>query len=291
MQGTTPWRKRLRPLLLVLILWGLLQMLACQQQSVPVDGRPVVAVSVAPFGYLVQRLAPDLVQLLVMIPPGASPATHEPTMSQLQTLSRAALYVQVGHRAFPFERTWLQRLLKSNSDMQIVDASHATTQQLGDPHLWTSPAVMRRVASEIASNLGSLLPEQQLQINARLQQFEAEVDSLDAQIHTTLEGLANRTFYVFHPAWGYFAAEYDLQQVAIEHQGSEPSPEALAQIIEQARAEDVRVIFVQPQFSRRSATLVAQEIGGSVVALDPLHGDWLHNLQSVARALREAQSP
>jgi zinc transport system substrate-binding protein len=279
----------LLPLLRSLLLSSaLLLSVACQQRSEPVDKRPVVAVSVAPLGYLVQRLAPELVQLMVMIPPGASPSTHEPTMRQLQLVSRASIYIKVGHPAFPFERTWLRRLLEHNRDMLVVDASQSTTRQLEDPHLWTSPQVMRRVAAEVAAALGSLLPEQAEQIAQNLQQFEADVAELDTLIRATLEDMTNRTFYVFHPAWSYFAAEYGLEQVAIEHRGSEPSPEALAQLIDRARSEGVHVIFVQPQFSRRSADLVAREIGGVVIALDPLDVDWLNNLQAVARSLRKA---
>jgi zinc transport system substrate-binding protein len=251
----------------------------------------VVAVSVAPLGWAVQQLVGDRVQLEVMVPPGASPATHEPTLAQMQDLSRARLYVKVGHPAFAFERAWLGHLLDHNARMKIVSAAGRAPSGPDDPHLWTSPRVMRGLAQDLAEALQDLLPDQKTQIQASLDSLVGRIDALDAEIRAMLQSVAGRTFYVFHPAWGWFAADYGLHQVAIEEKGahgSEPSPEHLARLIRQAREERIGVVFVQPQYSDRSAVLVAREIGARVEVLDPLAADWLNNLRHVAETMRKA---
>jgi zinc transport system substrate-binding protein len=269
----------------------------CNRQASPppaADSRPVVAVSIAPLGYLVDRLAGDTVRLLVMIPAGASPATHEPTMTQMQLLAKAVIYVKVGHPAFTFEQSWLGRLLAHNHRMAVVDAAHSATQNVDDPHLWTSPQVMRGVAQDIAAILQRTLPNASDSIERQLQELLIEIDALDRQIRIILAEDVGKTFYVFHPAWGWFAENYGLQQVAIERHGehgAEPSPEELAQIIDRARADHATAIFVQPQFSSRSARMIADDIGAQVVVMDPLAADWIDNLRRVAVTLREAWIP
>ena len=99
--------------------------------------------------------------------------------------------------------------------------------------------------------------------------------------------MKGKPFFVFHPSFGYFADDYGLEQIAVETGGSEPSARQLARLIDQARSSDVRVIFVQPQFSRKSAETVAAEIGGAVIPIDPLARDYIENLEQMARAVEE----
>ena len=290
MQGWRQFRQQTMTIAALLLVAGCSR--NTQQQAA--DSKPVVAVSVAPFGYLVERLAGDTVHVLVMVPAAASPATHEPTMGQMQQLSKATLYVKVGDPAFAFENSWLGRLLDHNRQMNIVDASRHATLDGGDPHLWTSPLVMRGVAQEIAVALENLLPDESDAIQSNLQGLLAEIDALDRQIKELLAEHVGKTFYVFHPAWGWFAANYGLKQVSIEQHGAhgtEPSPEELASVIDAARLDQASVIFVQPQFSSRSAQVIAEQVGMRVVALDPLAADWLDNMRRVAIALREAWTP
>jgi zinc transport system substrate-binding protein len=87
---------------------------------------------------------------------------------------------------------------------------------------------------------------------------------------------------VFHPAWGYFAHAYGLKQVPIEIEGKEPKPAQLKELIQHTRKNDIKAVFVQPQFSTKSAELVAREIGGQVAFADPLAEDWIANLRQAA---------
>jgi zinc transport system substrate-binding protein len=160
-----------------------------------------------------------------------------------------------------------------------------------DPHIWLSPQLVKIQASTIAATLSQLAPDQARQFQANLNAFLQDIDQLDADIRRTLEGVANRQFLVFHPAWGYFAKDYDLQMLAIEVGGQEPSAAELARLIRFAQQHQIKVIFASPQFSQRDAETIAKEISGEVLLIDPLAYDWLDNLQHVATTFADVLRP
>lgn len=250
--------------------------------------RPIVVASVLPQKYLVERIADALVDVSVMIPPGASPETYEPTLSQMRQLSHAALYVKVGHPSFPFEAAWLDKLLASTPKLPVVDCSAHVERLEGDPHVWLAPRNVEQMAIQVEAALQKLLPQQRDELTANLAAFRREIDDLDRRIRGLLADRKGRAFLVFHPAWGYFAKAYGLRQIAIEHGYKEPDPHELALLIGRARKQHIRVVFVQPQFDAAPARTVAREIGARVEPLDPLAYDWPANLLHAARALAEA---
>jgi zinc transport system substrate-binding protein len=241
-----------------------------------------------PQAFFVDRVAAGRVQVEVMIPPGASPATYQPTLEQMKAFSKASLYVKVGHPGFPFERTWLDRLLAERPGLTVLDAFAGLAPTQEDPHLWVSPRRARVMAREIAAALTRLLPQQESAFAANLQRLHAEIDALDLEIRRILADARGKSFLVFHPAWEAFARDYGLQQLAIERHGKEPDAKALADLIAQARAAGVKCIFVQPQFDPQSARTVARELGARIETLDPLAYDWPANLRRVAQALADA---
>ena len=123
---------------------------------------------------------------------------------------------------------------------------------------------------------------------ANFNAFVAQIDQLDADLKKTFAGKTGLQFMVFHPAWGYFAHAYGLKQVPIEIEGKEPKPAQLKELIQHARKKRIKVVFVQPQFSTKSAKLVAREIGGQVAFADPLAEDWMANLRQVADKFQSA---
>jgi zinc transport system substrate-binding protein len=166
---------------------------------------------------------------------------------------------------------------------QAKDSSKAPVNL--DPHIWTSPPLVKQQAATVRDTLIALRPAEQARFEAGYARYAAELDALDAELRRLLAGKSGRRFMVFHPSWGYLASAYGLEQIPIEIEGKEPSPKALARIIDRAKAEGIRVIFVQPQFSRTAAEQVARAIGGEVVAIDPLAEDFVGNLRQVAQAL------
>lgn len=250
-----------------------------------------IFVSVPPQKAFAEKVGGDHVEVRVMVRPGHSPATYEPTPKQIEALGKSALYVRIG---VPFENAWMSRIRATNPAMRELDARAGIDLRIlegklaPDPHIWTSPPLVKQMAASIRDTLTVLDPANGENYANNYDAFAIELDALDRDIRALLEGLTNRRFLVFHPAWGYFAATYGLTQIPIEQEGKEPGARTLAELIQQARREKVKVIFVQPQFDEKSARQVARDIGGRVVAIDPLSADYLDNLRRVAQQIAEA---
>jgi len=277
-------------------------------------GEPIiVAVSVLPQAEFVEKVGGDKVKTIVVIPPGADPHTYEPSPRELREVSEARMYVTVG-TGMPFEEVWIERFESASSKTLIVNSSngielkelaaHGEEEAKGrspgeleehenepvtyahkeelDPHIWTSPANAKIMVENIYEGLAIIDPENKEYYAQNRDAYLKELDSLDARIREKLEGKKERNFMVFHPSWGYFAAEYGLTMITIETEGKEPSAQDMAKIVDFAKEKQVRVIFVQPQFSTRSAQAVAEEIGGEVIAVDPLAKDYITNMDSVS---------
>jgi zinc transport system substrate-binding protein len=157
-----------------------------------------------------------------------------------------------------------------------------------DPHVWVDPKRVKQMAGRIRDKLGGMAQAHASDFARNHDAFVAELNTLDAELHARLDPLRNRKFMVFHPAWGYFADSYGLTQVSIEREGKEPGARGLAALIEQAKEDNIKVVFVQPQFDRRQASQIAQAIGGVVVPVDPLAPDYVDNLRRVGKLFAEA---
>jgi len=289
-------RTTLSGLLLVTALL-LLGVTACgngddEPTAVEDTGRPfAVTVSILPQKYFVERIAGSHAVVTIMVPPGGSPATYEPKPDQLTALSQAAVYFRIG---VPFEDAWMQRFAAANSAMLIVDTRENLSLRYwedapdkADPHIWLSPVEVKAQAQTIENTLAELDPGHAAEYQANLDAFVADVEALEADIRRTLKGVAARKFIVFHPAWGYFARDFDLDMIPIEVGGQEPSAAELADLVTRAQAEGVKVIFAQPEFNTGAAKTIADQIGGEVLLISPLAPDWLNNLRSVAATFAE----
>ena len=250
--------------------------------------KPVIVVSVLPQAYLVERIAGDSVEVMVMIPPGAGPSTYEPTMKQMAALARATLYLALGHKNFPFEKTWLGKMTGQYPKLEVVDASAGSGARSEDPHEWVSLRNAKEMASKIAAALGDRIPTYRARFENNLELLLADIDQLDKKVTARFKSLKNRRFYVFHSAWGHLAKDYGLEQVAVEHGHREPSSEELRGLVEKMRADGTKTIFYQPQNSPVSADVLAREIGGRAVAIDPLPRDWLKGMEAATNAIAEA---
>ncbi|HEY7215189.1 MAG TPA: zinc ABC transporter substrate-binding protein, partial [Thermoanaerobaculia bacterium] len=265
-------------------------------------GRIRVAVSVPPQAYFVERIGGPRVAVEVMIPPGYSHVDYPLTPRQMVALSRARLYVAVGHPAFEFERARIAPLLADLPGVEVVDMSrgmrliqgegeggeHGHHHAAGDPHVWVAPETVSVAARNIAAALERIDPGHAAEYRANLARFAADVAALDREIRSRLAPVRGTSFMVYHPTWGYFAREYGLRQVAIEAEGKEPSAARLIQLIEEARRQRVKVVFVQSGFPRKSAQVIAEAVEGRILVADPQERDWLGNLRRVSRELEEA---
>jgi zinc transport system substrate-binding protein len=273
-------------MLCILIILGLT---GCGGAATPAPAEPVgvlnIVVSIVPQQYFVERIGGERVNVTVMVPPGFSPATYEPKPEQLQTLSKADAYVRM---RVPFEEAWMERIVSANQDMLIIDQAEGI-ERIGDkdPHIWLSPPLVKVQAQTIYAGLVELDPDHEAEYAANLETFLADLDELDTDIQETLSHLESRKFLVFHPAWAYFARDYGLEMIPVQIEGSDPSAAEMADLIQTAQENNIRVVFAQPEFSTESAEAVAQEIGGQVLLISPLAPDWLDNLRRVADTFAE----
>ena len=157
-----------------------------------------------------------------------------------------------------------------------------------DPHIWLSPELVMTQARTIRNALIEIDPEHRAVYEANTNLFFSKLADLDADLKKIFADKQGLQFMVFHPSWGYFARSYGLQQVPVEIEGKDPKPAQLKTLIAHARKRKIKVIFVQPQFSSRSAERVAKEIGGQVIFADPLASDWSGNLRQVAAKFKTA---
>ncbi len=166
-----------------------------------------------------------------------------------------------------------------SQDSQTSNHSHAHGAL--DPHVWLSPANVKIISSNILETLVSIAPERADFFRKNAQAFDHKIDDLDKHLVESLKNIKHQNFYVYHPAFGYLADRYGLKQRAVEIEGKEPSAKQLARLIDSAKKEGVKVIFVAPQFSRKGAETVASGIGGVVLEIDPLARDYLGNMRKI----------
>lgn len=261
-----------------------------------------VFVSIIPQQFFVQQIGKDRVHVRVMVGPGASPATYEPKPKQMAAIAKTKIYFSIG---VPFEKAWLKKIVAYNPEMLLVqtdrgiekipmtsfhhtaDTLHKTIGIL-DPHIWTAPPLVKTQARTILTGLQQVDPDHGTTYEKNYRTFISHVDDLDNAFRKLFAGKHGHSFLVFHPSWGYFAQTYDLKQVPIEVEGKKPKPAQLRKLIDYAKAQDIKVIFAQPQFSSKSVKQIAQEIGGQVVFVDPLAFNWFENLRTVANKFRAA---
>jgi len=281
------------------------------------EDRIIVAVSILPQQEFVEKIAGDNVDTILMIPPGASPATHELSPGQLRELTKARAYFIVGSE-LPFEQVWLKKIEGINEDMLIVDCSKGIdiidteTDEHGgeentrledsdeniqkdgdhahegsDPHVWTSPINAKIMVENTYLGLIEIDPENKDIYLKNKESYLKELDEADSMIREKLMEGEERSFMTYHPSWGYFAAEYGLDMITIENEGKEPSPQDMQRVIDKAKEKNIKTIFVQAQFSKQSAETIASAIDGKVVVVDPLAKDYVGNLEIISEAFSE----
>lgn len=249
------------------------------------DNKLNIVVSILPQADLVKMVGGENVEVTVMIPPGANPDNFEPSTGDLKMVSKADLFIQVGH--LPFEKAWQDRILSANPDLIVVNSSEGIEVEDEDPHIWLSPKLARIQVDNICQALVKADVENKDFYITNLEKALEKLSAIDRQIEEILADHKGKTFLVYHPAWGYFAQNYGLIEMAIEDHGKEPSPGEMAEIIKTAQKKGITTIFTSPQHSTRSAEAIARELNAKVVTIDPLPARY-EDLVETAQAIRAA---
>lgn len=258
-----------------------------------------VSVSILPQKYFVESIAGNRVKVNLMIPPGASHSTYEPSAKQMNRLQHSIAYFKSGY--LDFEMSWIPRFEGINPRMKIVDLSEGIIPITGmdhhdddghqeihsgtDPHLWLSPANVKIIASNILSALKGLYPPDSAYFNENYKIFIAGVDSVKNLYDSNADQLRGRSFIIYHPALTYLARDYGMDQNVLEFNGKEPPPEHIREIIDLAREKNIHTIFVQQQYSTDNSKSLAREIDASIVQFDPMNENWKEEMVFILNTL------
>jgi len=251
----------------------------------------LVFVSIAPQKFFVERIGGNEIQVEVMVNPGESPATFNPNPKKMSLLAYAKLYFSIG---VPFEKVWISRIKNIQPKLKIIPLNKNTTpssdhhQGEGDPHIWLSPPLVKKMVAQIEVALSRQRPEKSAFFKKNYQALIKDIEKLDQEIRQIFAKSKKHTFMVFHPAWTHFAETYSLKQISIEHQGKEPGPRALQEIINVGKKQNIKIIFVQKQFGLTVAKKIAKMIGATVREMDPLAENYIDNMRNTAQAISGA---
>lgn len=285
-----------------------------------------VTVSILPQKFFVQKIAADKITVNVMVRKGFSPATYEPKVSQMRSLSNSKAYLSIG---VPFENVWLEKFRNANKSMIVVDTSlginklemgehdhheeehheekgheeghhedehhekvdkeenHDEHESL-DPHIWLDPVLVKIQIKSIYETIVKIDKENKDFYTKNYKDFLNEIDILNAKLESILKPYEKKAFMVFHPSWGYFSNRYNLEQIAIEVQGKEPKPAQLIKLVEEAKEHNIKILFVSPQFSKKGASTISKSLDGNVLIIDPLSYDWDKNLVKTAEEIAKS---
>lgn len=257
--------------------------------------KPVIFTSILPQKYLAKRITGDFCEVEALIGGGMSPHSYEPLPRQMSFLSKAKIFFAIG---LPFEKILIKRLKLSCPELKILNTAseidkividghgkkNAGENEL-DPHVWLSPRCACLIAESMADSLTKLLPQHKKDFADNLKALTDELKALDEELESMLRPFKGQPIFVFHPAFGYFAKRYGLTQKAVEFEGKSPGIRRLAELIRYCRANNIRVIFVQKQFSAETAKTIASSINAEVAELDPLAEDYINNLRALGKAI------
>jgi zinc transport system substrate-binding protein len=288
--------------------------------SSPVTTKISVTASILPLGDFCQKIGGKYVGVSVLVPPGASPHTFEPSPTAVTKATQAKVFVYVGAGLDP----WAERLLKAQRTpgQVVVEAvagipllkdvdehEHGEAAQepkeaehhhheAGNPHVWLDPVLAEDICRRIAQALIQVDPAHKNMYEVNLAMYLGKLQTLDNNIKTVVATFRRRDYVTFHPAYAYFSRRYGLREVGVIEAapGREPSPGHLQRIIAAIKKTGVKAVFAEPQLSSRVAEVIAQEAGVKVLILDPLGGrppygsSYLklmrHNLAVLAEAMQ-----
>lgn len=287
----------MKKIILVLAVAAIVVSCSSNKKSEKKQENNIITVSILPQKTFVEKIAGNDFEINLLIPPGSSPAAYTLLPSQLKDISHSAIWFRIGY--IGFEHSWKDKIAQANSDMKVVNISEGLdliaekTEQHGDhvhldgvdPHVWLSPVMVKQMAKRILDELIDLKPEKTAEYKANYMRFAKECDQLNIDLKNQLKDYKNRKFIVFHPSLSYYARDYGLDQYSLESGGKEPTPQHLKNVVDLAKKENIKIIYIQSEFDREHARIFAQEIGGDIIQVWPLNPEWEENLRNMTDIL------
>jgi len=275
-----------------------LLLLSCKPQQ---RDEKIITVTIEPIRYFTEKITGGKFVVNTVVPEGQSPETYDPTPQQMVQIGKSTAYLQTGY--IGFELAWMDKIKENNPDVKFFDLSEKVNlltshhghvgeydghrHEGADPHIWNSTEGAKTIAWNILNAILSLDRDNSDFYWENFNRLMEEIDGVEAEIMKYVAPLLSRAFIIYHPALTYYAHDFNLTQLCIETDGKEPTPAQLKELIDTAHNYNVRVIFIQEEFNRKSAEAIAHEAGCKLVTINPLSYDWGGEMIHIAKALTE----
>jgi zinc transport system substrate-binding protein len=276
----------------------------CNNQNNQTLDKEIISVSILPQKYFIEQLTADKFFVNVMLPPGTSPASYDPSPKKLRELNHSELYLKIGHLGF--ELVWMESFQKNHKELKVIDLSTGIELIRGeeegnhegeepghdhdhsgiDPHIWMSPKSAAILAQNTANAIISLDPASETLVNQKLAILLEKINKIDRDFETLSNQLENKKFIIFHPALTYLARDYGLEQIPMEFEGKKPSASHLKGLIDLAKAEDIHLVFIQKEFDQNNARQIAEDLDALLIQIDPLAEDWEAQMNELLEAFK-----
>ena len=250
------------------------------------EGKINIGTTILPYAGIIENIGKDKVNVTVLVPPGAEPHTYEPKPSQLKEISKSIAYFKVG-TAIEFENLYLGKIAKLNRNMKIYDTSKGIDLIENDPHIWNSLKNIKIISLNILNGLCEVDKKNAKSYQENYEMYIKKIEEVHNEILQELKYKAGKQFIVFHPAFGYFARDYGLIQIPIQLGESEPGPKDITNLIKIAKEKKIKIVITEPEFSPKTAEIIAKEINGKVISIDPLSKDVIETAKKLKEALIE----
>ena len=274
-------------------------LLSCTPKT---EKQRMITVTIEPLRYFTEQIVDSFLKVNTLVPPGTSPETYDPTPGQMVELSHSEVYMKIGY--IGFEQVWMDKIATNNPQLHLIDTSrgidliasdeceaddHHEHHHHGpvDPHTWSSPRQALFIIRNIYEAVIELYPEHKEEFTRNYLSLKKEVEETDRLVTQLLSSAESKAFIIYHPALTYLAKDYGLTQYCIEFEGKEPSPDLLQQLVNTAREQNIRIIFVQQEFDRKNAEIIAKETGCVLLTINPLSYHWKEEMIRIAQVLSD----
>lgn len=283
---------------LVFILLISLSSTSCHRQNKNAD---TISVSIEPLRFITKQIVGNDFQIQVLVPPGSSPETYEPTSAQMLQTARSKVFIDIG--LLDFEANLEQAIRKNMPQVALIKSSdrvpllaghcghtHLDDEQAHgiDPHIWLSPTRLKIIAENIYNGLSTIYPDS-IQYKTNFDALCRKIDSLDNTLNRLLTS-QEKGFLIYHPALTYLSADYGQNQISVEVEGKEPSAAYLSRLIDTAKTLKITKILYQKQFDKSTIEAIAAELHLTPVVIDPLEENVLENIEFLARLISDSCS-
>lgn len=276
-------------------LWICLLLVSCSKTPKTASQKPLLLVSIAPYRFLVERVAGDSFEVSAIVPGAANPHSFEPTMSQVRQMDQGLVWFRIGE---PFEtkmvpilqkKTWIHDL---RDGIPLIEEGHSLSckhcsMDHFDRHIWLSPNLAARQTEAIEKVLAERFPERAEEFKNNGAELRRELIALDREIQEILQPVERRLILVSHPAFGYFCKDYNLEQLSVEYEGKEPRPKHLEEVLKRAVSQSMEVALALPQYNNKGAQLIAEKLHVPVHLIDPYSAEYFETMRKLAQLIAD----